>query len=167
MKTKLLILLAAVAMLFTACKKDQNPEKNYIVYDGVTYVMQPYVEPSDYEPDYAYLGGRSDKVEFGLLGFGSVDYNVLNSKTYDLSEEFPPEFDLFIGNVEEGEWDILFIDYGSWTVNGEDYGLPFESGSLKTTHTNDTYTFVLDGKLGNGKKLSINMEWTDEWIGNH
>ena len=167
MKTRILFVLAAVAMLFTACKKDSLPEKNYIVYDGVTYVMQPYVEASDYEPDYAYLGGLSDKVEFGVLGMRYDYYNVLISKTYNLSEEFPPEYDLFIRNDKEGEPDILFIDYGCWSVNGEDYGLPFESGSLKTTLTGDTFTFVLDGKLGNGKNLSINMEWTDDWIANH
>ena len=40
MKTKLLILLAAVAMLFTACKKDeQTIADNTFIYNDVTYHM--------------------------------------------------------------------------------------------------------------------------------
>ena len=42
MKAKLLIVLAAVAMLFSACNKDNELqlENNTLVYDGVTYQLQ-------------------------------------------------------------------------------------------------------------------------------
>jgi outer membrane biogenesis lipoprotein LolB len=37
MKTRFLLVLAAVAMVFTACTKDNEMPDNTIVYDGVTY----------------------------------------------------------------------------------------------------------------------------------
>jgi hypothetical protein len=162
MKAKLFIVLAAVAMLFIGCTKEKEPGKNTVTYDGVTYEVTPTVQLDDYDPNYAYLSAISGKVMFGVPLFEGA-----TQKTYDLSEEYPCEFDLFIGNNIEEDWDILFIDYGCWSINGEDYEHPFLSGSLETKLTDNTYSFVMDTKLGNGKKLAINVEWTSDWFTNH
>lgn len=39
MKTQLLIILAAVTMLFTACQKEKIDD-NVIIYNGITYHLQ-------------------------------------------------------------------------------------------------------------------------------
>ena len=162
MKAKLFIVLAAVAMLFTACGKGKQPVKNTVTYDGVTYEVTPTVEFDDYDPKFVYLSARSGNVIFGV-----PLYDAVPQETYNLSEELPCDFDLFIGNNIEEDYDILFIDYGCWSINGEDYERAFLSGSLETKLTDKTYSFVMDTKLGNGKNLAINVEWTSDWFTNH
>jgi PBP1b-binding outer membrane lipoprotein LpoB len=72
MKTKLIIVLAAVAMLFTSCGKDKDPGKNTVTYDGVTYEVTPSVQLDDYDPNYAYLSAISGKVMFGVPLFNGL-----------------------------------------------------------------------------------------------
>ena len=89
MKTRFLLVLAAVAMLFTACTKDNEMPDNTIVYDGVTYQMTTTLDP--FNENLAWMDAHSENDELQFMAyhvFPSADF--LCDKTYsDLTKVWP------------------------------------------------------------------------------
>ena len=153
MKTKLIIVLAAVAIFFSACKKDNSSiADNTIVYDGVTYQMDTHIDP--FNSDMAFLDASNEELEFlAYHVFNEAEF--LGNKTWnDLTKEWPGFecYGLLEMNTEDG------------ILDGQHYNCVFESGTAKQTYSNKTITFELDGTLKNGKKLALKLTVTSDWF---
>ena len=76
---KFLFIMAAVAMLFTACKKENNEQTladNTIVYDGVTYQMEAVLEP--FNDHLAWMNAYNDSIQFMAYHvFPSADFLIV------------------------------------------------------------------------------------------
>ena len=160
MKSKLLIALAAVALMFTACNKENEIgnqlSDNTLVYDGITYQLNPLLEI--YNPYLAMLHGMNDKIQFMYYHIHHDNEDEMYDKTFsDLTKEWPffEVSGLFEMNTE------------SCTLEGQEYRTVFESGTAKHTLSNNTYTFVLDGKLQNGKDFAVKLVVTNDWFANN
>lgn len=153
MKTKLLILLAAVAMVFTACKKDDSSiADNTIVYDGVTYQMDTQINP--FNPNMAFLDASNDELQFMAYHVYN-ETEFLGNKTWnDLSKEWPNFecYGLLEMNTEDG------------ILDGQQYECVFESGTAKQTYSNKALSLELNGTLKNGKKLALKLSVTSDWF---
>ena len=153
MKTKLIIVLAAVAMFFTACKKDNSSiADNTIVYDGVTYQMDTRIDP--FNPDMAFLDATNEELEFIAYHVPNEAEFLVNKTWNDLTKEWPlfECYGLLEMNIEDG------------ILDGQTYDCVFESGTAKQTYSNKTLTFELDGTLKNGKKLALKLTVTSDWF---
>jgi hypothetical protein len=167
MKTKFFLVLAAVALLFTACKKDDEKEQNNetpeivenelenntLVYDGTTYQLNPMLEI--YNPSLAMLHGINDEIQFMYYHIHHDNEDEMYDKTFsDLTKEWP--FFMIEG--------LFNMDTEAGTLGDHDYETVFTSGTAKHTLSNNTYTFVLDGTLQNGKDFAVKLVVTNDWF---
>ena len=168
MKAKLIIVLAAVAMLFTACGKDKDPEvgNNQLIYNGVIYNLTSY-----YDPDYAmfYYGADAitendtDLPKFSFVADGY--YETMNT-TFDLTQ----------GPIEEmssGYWISMtwndqshpdfYAGNGNGTMvcgfDGVDYenASPFKSGTITFTKDDSAFTVLITGVLMNDDTMTMKL----------
>ena len=159
MRTKLLIVLAAVALVFTACKKDEPAiADNTIVYDGKTYQMETSLDP--FNDNLAWLDAYNDEIQFMAYHvFPSAEF--LCDKTYnDLTKEWP-FFECHGAlemNTEHG--DLEGQHYGT----DMEWGTVFESGTAKRTYSNNTLSLEVNATLKNGKKFALKLTATSDWF---
>jgi hypothetical protein len=160
MKTRLILVLAAVAMLFTACKKDNEIPDNTIVYDGVTYQMTTTLDP--WNESLAWMDAHSENDEIQFMAyhvFPSAEF--LCDKTYsDLTKEWPffECYGVLEMNTEHG--DLEGQHYGT----DMEWGTVFESGTAKRTYSNNTLSLKVDATLKNGKKFALKLTVTSDWF---
>ena len=159
MKAKLFIVLAAVALVFTACKKDEPAiADNTIVYDGKTYQMETSLDP--FNDNLAWLDAYNDEIQFMAYHvFPSAEF--LCDKTYsDLTKEWP-FFECYGAlemNTEHG--DLEGQHYGT----DMEWGTVFESGTAKRTYSNNTLSLEVNATLKNGKKFALKLTATSDWF---
>lgn len=167
MKTRFLLVLAAVAMLFTACKKENNEQTladNTIVYDGVTYQMTTTLDP--FNENLAWMNAYNDSIQFMAYHvFPSADF--LSDKTYDdLTEEWPF---FMIHGVFEMETENGILE-GEQVGYHPEMGWPlsvFESGTAKRTYADKTLSLEVNSILKNGKSFALKLTVTDDWLQIH
>ena len=132
MKTKLIIVLAAVAMLFTACTKDNTQTEaavNTLVLEGKTYQLECSYEIDANGRSYAF-GQTVDKDSNGeplYTIIADVEIPTLN-KTYDLAN-LPVDSDEIIS---------FCIHDASW-----EFCPAFASGTLTISRTEELFTYKL------------------------
>ena len=168
MKTKLLIVLAAVAVLFTACnKEDLDLGKNQMMYNGVKYDINGLYSSNG--PMYftmAETPSENDNVQ-PAIRFENEGYteNGLN-KTFDLTQgPFEDGFCMCIYNNEDPSKNLYFFNnHGGWHYHfGENAesgqeNTPFTSSTLEITKNDNEFTYILkDGVLKNGNTFEINI----------
>ena len=161
---KFLFIMAAVAMLFTACKKENNEQTiadNTIVYDGVTYQMEAVLEP--FNDNLAWMNAYNDSIQFMAYHvFPSADF--LSDKTYDdLTEEWPF---FMIHGVFEMETENGILE-GEQVGYHPETGWPlsvFESGTAKRTYADKTLSLEVNSILKNGKSFALKLTVTDDWF---
>ena len=173
MKTKLLILLAAVAMLFTACKKDEPTiADNTFIYNDVTYHM------TNLEL-YGGIGGElvGESTESGPQGYPAVEFcghHILQSqlnKTFDLTQYYTTgssdieELQLFVcgevadfsfridkewwdGRIGETFYDHTIFTEGTMTITGDE---------------NSDFVYTASGKLINGDSFEFRIVLPEGW----
>lgn len=162
-------MLAAVAMLFTACGKDNNnPElgKNQMIYNGVVYDIESgYGSNGPMYFTYANTLMESDTIP-PVVRFENEGYTEGLNKTFDLTEgPFENGFCMWIYNNEDPSKNLYYFNnFSGWAYHfGEDWedevqGTPFESGTLEVKLNDTEFTYVLEGgKLNNGDTFEINI----------
>ena len=155
MKTKLHIVLAAVALVLTACKKDNETplENNTLVYDGVTYQLQSEAILEGESTYLSYFARSGETVEFQ----GHID--GLN-KTFDLTKGQDFMFDLYMF-INQSAINLYFYDensisgqIGDVQYSGESI---FSTGTFTNTYNDSGVTCELNGTLKNGKNLAYKV----------
>ena len=155
MKAKLIIVLAAVAMLFTACKKDNETplENNTLVYDGATYQLQSEAILESQGTYLSYFARSGETVEFQ----GHID--GLN-KNFSLTQPQDFMFDLYM-YINQTPINLTFYDANS--INGQigdtQYSEEsiFSEGTFTNTYNDSGVTCELNGILKNGKSLAYKV----------
>lgn len=173
MKTKLFIVLTAVALLFTACNKDQETpsdnetpsgtetptgdepqlENNTLIYDGVTYQLQTEAILESQGTYLSYFARIGETDEFQ----GHID--GLN-KSFDLTKPQDFMFDLYM-NINQTAINLSFYDASS--INGQigdtQYSEEsiFSEGTFTNTYNDSGVTCELYGTLKNGKKMAYKV----------
>ena len=111
MKAKLIIVLAALAMLFTACKKDKDVQldNNTLIYDGVTYQLQSEAILESEGTYLSYFATSNNDLDFQ----GHID--GLN-KTFDLTQNQDFMFDLY---MYINQTTINFAMFGGEAMGGQ------------------------------------------------
>lgn len=155
MKARLLIVLAAVAMLFTACKKDKETplENNTLVYDGVTYQFRSEAILESEGTYLSYFAFINDNENFQ----GHID--GLN-KTFDLTQPQDFMFDLYM-IFNQTSISLTFYDansisgqIGDKQFSGESI---FSEGTFTNTYNDSGVTCELHGTLKNGKTMAYKV----------
>ena len=163
MKARLLIVLAAVAMLFTACRKDNEPqlENNTLVYDGVTYHFQSQAYHGNEGVFHHYLTTMS---QGGGLHEMSVHFSAENlSQTLDLTQTHDNvELDCYCSLESPTSTHIGFSYYqnsyaGSINEPNLQDGTIFSAGTFTSVYDDSGVTFTLVGTLINGKTLAYKV----------
>lgn len=170
MKAKLFIVLAAVAMLFTACGKDKT-YKNELTWNGETRQLISIVQIRDNGTEY-YISGSTDLEEghdHPEYDFDcEIDNNCLN-KTFDLTA----------GNVSDqngyciwanrfyspdnhwfyNKYCQLFGNECNGHINGEPYENTsiFKSGTMTITLEDEGIVLSLDGVLKNNDTFTVDL----------
>ena len=155
MKTRFLLVLAAVAMLFTACNKDKETplENNTLVYDGVTYQLQSSAileSEGTYLSYFAYIN-ENDNFQGHIDGL---------NKNFDLTkgQNFMFDFYMFINQTAIN---LTFYDENSISgqIGDKQYGGEsiFSEGTFTNTYNDSGVTCELNGTLKNGKKLAYKV----------
>lgn len=154
MKTKLSIVLAAVAMLFTACGKDNNSleKRNELIMNGEKYELISSYESNDNV--FFFSANTPETNENGVAWaefFGEGNIQVLN-KTIDLSKTEDLSNYNFVLDYR--------IDWGKAFMVNNQQGLTggignsyfentsiFKSGTLTTIVNDEGFFFALNGVL--------------------
>lgn len=155
MKAKLIIVLAALAMLFTACKKDKDVQldNNTLIYDGVTYQLQSEAILESEGTYLSYFATSNNDLDFQ----GHID--GLN-KTFDLTQNQDFMFDLY---MYINQTTINFAMFGGEAMGGQIgetvYGNEsiFSTGTFRNTYNDSGVTCELAGTLKNGKTLAYKV----------
>ena len=165
MKTnRIVMLVAAAALLFAACGKDENvvAGDNELVYDGATYKMEAIFGP---------INGS-----MGLMDIHSVDKNANGNYLVSTSEEMFHIYRHLVGDeinlaqvysqgyhfVLQGavNWDIYSEESSiGGTIEGTEYSntSAFKSGTMKLSIEGSNMVFVLNGETKNGHKMSLRI----------
>ena len=181
MKTRILFVLAAAAMLFTACGKDEDTnqndnnngnnepqevvlEKNQLIYNGMKYNIESgYGSNGAMYFTYGNTLMESDTIP-PVIGFQNEGYIEGLNKTFDLTKgPFEDGFCMWIYNNEDPSKNLYFFNnFGGWAYHfGEEWeeetqGTPFESGTLEVKINDTEFSYVLEGgKLKNGDTFEI------------
>ena len=168
MKAKLIIVLAAVAMLFTACGKEDNPGtgetgKNELIYNGVKYELESHGYGQNGAFNFnarTHVDDISQIADIDLFGGGMIEGT---SQTFDLTQGplsgiagYTITVDF---HVDGGKSFRANNIYGAW--DGEVGGsylentTIFKSGTLTVTIKNDTFNLVLKGVLKNDDNVEL------------
>lgn len=170
MKAKLFIVLAAVAMLFTACGKDKT-YKNELTWNGETRQLISIVQIRHNGTEY-YISGSTDLEE----GHDHPEYDfdcVINKDNLNKT------FDLAAGNIAEQNgyyiWANRFYSpdnhwfynkfhsgYGNtWSgqINGTNFENTsiFKSGTMTITLEDEGIVLSLDGVLKNNDTFTVDL----------
>lgn len=174
MKVKILILLAAVAMLFTACRKENLEQKNEMTWNGKTRQLKSYM--SIYQRDHTkvYIFGGQTELEEGYdhpefsFDCNEIKEDGLN-KTYDLTaghitdqsgywiqavKYYNPERYWGYRNCPDA-WNGDIIN-GTHSTQFENTTI-FKSGTMTVTLTEEALAFSLSGVLKNDDTFSVNL----------
>lgn len=152
MKTKFLFVLAAAAMLFTACTKDNNSmeKKNEIIMNGEKHDLISYYRCVN--DDVFYFGGYASETNEILADFGGQGNLQVLNKTIDLSKvEDLCNYDLTLDY--RIDWSKAFRvsnDHGFWGGIGDAYyenTSIFKNGTLQTIENDEGFFFALNGVL--------------------
>lgn len=154
-------MLAAVAMLFTACRKEeQTLADNTIVYDGKTYQVTTTLDP--FNENMAWMDAHHENDEITFLAyhvFPSSEF--LCDKTYDdLTKEWPffEIHGILEMDTEHGQLDGQEYPDGDW------WGTVFERGTAKRTYANKTLSLEVNAILKNGKSFALKLTVTNDWF---
>lgn len=168
MRSKLLIVLAAVAMLFTACGKDNEaPEagKNQMVYNGTVYDVTSSYDSNGVMYFYECSPATENEEEIPQFYFMGEGYVESLNTTIDLTR----------GVIEDltGYWIVLTWNDGSnssfWAANQNctlGYGMDggdwydkslFKSGTMTFTKDATAFTYRLKGVLVNDDTIDVNL----------
>lgn len=149
--------MAAVAMLFTACKKDNGnteAQRNQFVYDGHTYTMESEYDPCNNFVNFIY----SSSTEKDNNGIPLVDiprlhiYTSYINKSFDLTKD-PLEI------IIEGSVINLAINGGNYGIldGNAIQGSVFKNGTYSVVSESKGLTAKLSGTLINDKYISFNL----------
>lgn len=141
MKAKILIVLAAVAMLFIACGKEEGNSQignNELVYHGTVYKMNCdicYGTMADLEDAYMIDGVQADGNLFSFIADARV--STVNH-TYNIPDGIPGEgkLDFFVAAEGNSPVPELSIEAGS-----------FKSGTVTITYDDEAFIFEVDATL--------------------
>ena len=167
MRTKLIIVLAAVAMLFTACKKDPEPElgNNQLIYNGVVYDLTSFYEPDTYMFYYGAEAVTKNETDIPKFTFNADGYYETLNTSFDLTQ----------GPIEvmtSGYWitltwnDQSHPDFSAGNGNGYmngsfgdeyDIATPFKSGTITFTKDDTAFTVLIEGVLKNGDTIAMKL----------
>lgn len=166
MKTQLMIILAAVTILFTSCQKEKIND-NEIIYNGITYHLQN-VDFSYFDTAQGQIRGNS--VEIGPGGTPEVVLSDLRvwrhffGKSYDLAE--PEDYGIEISINGEAIRFILRHEpiWVGWI--GETYYATsiFRHGTLTITNDSNGLVYALNGTLRNGDTVQIRIALPEVWV---
>ena len=164
MKRKFLFILAAVALMFTGCKKDNQEQTladNTIVYDGVTYQMTTTLDP--FNENLAWMDAYNDSLQFMAYHVFPSSWFLCDLTYDDLTVEWPyfECYGVLEMNTEHGELDGQLDGYDPETVLGLSV---FESGTAKRSFVNKTLSLEVNAILKNGKSFALKLTVTDDWF---
>ena len=151
MKAKHLLVLAAVAMLFTACTPD-NPNvkagNNELVYHNTVYKMNGevcYGPMEDMEDAYMIDGVQADGNLFSFIADARV--STVNH-TYNIPDGLPGEGKLgfFVAAEENSPVPMLSLDEGN-----------FKSGTVTVTYDDEAFIFAVDAVLDDDTNFSVKI----------
>lgn len=155
---KMMMFVAAAAMLFASCGKDElDLENNQLRYDGTVCNMTTSAM-TDTQDSYVSFGGVGKEVLFQLNGlFEEAAFN----RTFDLAvaaEDVHYNIDMMCE-----AWGLNFsYDNNHGRFYGGMEGVTqgesiFSEGTCTVTYDNDGFTVTLDGTLKNGKELAFKL----------
>ena len=181
MKLKLIIALATVAILFTACGKEKENETvdNVIIYNDVTYHMQNVELFYDWDHKSAELGCHSSESgqlgDFEVYSSGFRVYTDMLNQTIDLTKLYYPsdqtqhDFQvLFYGEsvcfgFDTGsEWYNGYIGIGENSVEYTEETI-FKSGTLTITNDENGFVWAMKGVLRNNDTVDIRLVIPEGW----
>ena len=171
MKTNLIIVLAAVAMLFTACGKDKT-YKNELTWNGETRQLTSSVQVYHDGTDY-YISGWTELEE-------EQDHPEYSFDCEINKDNLNKTFDLAAGNIAEQNgyciWANKFyspenhwfynkfhhsVHGNTWSghINGTNFENTsiFKSGEMTITLENDAFVLSLDGVLKNDDTFTVDL----------
>ena len=147
MKTKLLLALAAVAMIFIACGKDKEETKagnNELVYNGTVYKLDGnvcYGPREDMEDAYMIDGVQADGNLFSFVADAKI--STVNH-TYDIAQE--GNYYFFVAAEETSPVPELSISEGD-----------FKSGTVSITLDETAFIYEVDAVLQDGTNFSVKI----------
>lgn len=187
--TKFLMMFIAVAMLFTACKKDKpqpdngnngNNEtpavteaaENTLVFNGKVYQLNCGYS-IDVSQNRSYAGGHTVETDAN----GESLYEIMSdvedfclNRTFDLTTEYEDATYYFVMRTPDYSEEYSQGNTEGYGVNGiingeyyEDSSI-FSSGTLTISRTETDFTYKLTGKLKTGQNLSFHIHVpASEW----
>ena len=154
--TKIMMFVAAAAMLFAACGKDElDLENNQLRYDGTVYNMVSSAT-SDAQGSYVSFGSVGREVLFSLNGqFEEAAFN----RTFNLAIA-AEDVHYYIDFYSEALTLNFSYDNNRGTFHGGMEGVQegesiFNEGTCTITYDNEGLLITLDGTLKNGKELAF------------
>lgn len=146
MKTKLIIVLAAVAMLFTACSKDNTQTEaaaNTLVLEGRIYQLEcSYMIDAN---GRSYASGLTvDKDANGeplYTIIADVEIPTLN-KTYDLANLPVDSDEIIFFSIHDANWEFNPV---------------FVSGTLTISRTEELFTYKVTGVTVDNMAVSFHI----------
>ena len=162
MKAKIIIVLAAVAMLFSACGKDNELqlENNTLVYDGVTYHFQSRAWLENWGPvvdHYIVTMSQGDGLHEMLVNLAAENL----SQTFDLTKTYD-NVEFHCDLVLEQGLSLSFTHYDNSYIGcinepNQHDGTIFSAGTFTSLFDDNGITFTLNGTLTNGKDLAFKV----------
>ena len=154
MKAKLIIVLAAVAMLFSACTKEKKTIKagnNELVYHEVVYKLDGsvcYGDMGDLEDAYMIDGPQNADNGKSLFSFIADARISTVNHTYNIPDGLPGEGKLgFFVSAEEGS-----PVPGLSTLDGD-----FKGGTVSITYDDEAFIFAVDAVLDDNTNFSVKI----------
>ena len=156
--TKIMMFVAAAAMLFASCGKDElDLENNQLRYDGTVYNMTSSAS-TDAQNSYVSFGAVGREVLFSLNGqFEDAAFN----RTFNLAVA-AEDVHYYIDFFSEALTLNFSYDNNRGTFHGGMEGVQegesiFTEGSCSITYDNNGLEVTLDGTLKNGKELAFKV----------
>ena len=174
MKAKLLIALAAVAILFTACGKENTSleKRNELIMNGEKHEL---VSTYGFNDNVFFFGGNTLEANengVSLVDFGGAGNIQVLNKTIDLSKaEDLFNYDLTLDY--RIDWTKAFRvnnNQGWWGGIGDAYyenTSIFKSGTLQTIENDEGFFFALNGVLLTDDAVEIYLYVPKEEFNNY
>lgn len=173
MKAKLIIVLAAVALLFTSCGKEKPTGKNELVFNGEKNALNSYV--NIYNSQYHCSGdtGVAEDADHPTYAFDCYIYENSLNETYDLTKgPITGDAGFSISFTPYNDWSKMFwLDNWNGTFGGgiginngyddnetlyENTSV-FKSGTMTIAVDNDALSLKLSGVLKNNDTISVEL----------